>query len=179
VPFRGDYYVLEGSSRELVRDLVYPVPDPGLPFLGVHATRTTAGTVECGPNASLALGREAYERFAVDPGDLAEILGFEGVWRLGMRFPGVAARELMRSLSKRAFHRALTALVPSARLEDLKPRAAGIRAQAMTREGALVDDFVFVCSERIVSVCNAPSPAATASFAVAEAVVDRLLAQFD
>jgi L-2-hydroxyglutarate oxidase len=177
VPFRGDYYVLSGASRRLVRDLVYPVPDPGLPFLGVHATRTTSGTVECGPNASLALGREAYERSQVDAEDVAEILGFPGIWRLGMRFPSVALRELTRSLSKRAFHKALTALVPAAKLGDLKPRAAGIRAQAMTREGVLVDDFVFVESERVVSVCNAPSPAATASLAIAESIVDRVMAQ--
>jgi L-2-hydroxyglutarate oxidase len=175
VPFRGDYYVLTGQSRSLVRDLIYPVPDPGLPFLGVHATRTTSGTIECGPNASLAMGREAYERLAIDPDDLAEILAFPGLWRLGLRFRSVAVREFMRSLSKRAFHRALTLLVPSARFEDLEPRVAGIRAQAMTPDGTLVDDFVIVESERVVSVCNAPSPAATASLAIAETIVNRLL----
>lgn len=177
VPFRGDYYVLGGPSKALVKHLVYPVPDPGLPFLGVHATRTTSGTIECGPNASLALGREAYDRLTVDPTDLSETLAFPGLWRLAMRFRSVAVREFMRSLSKRAFHRALTLLVPSARLEDLEPRAAGIRAQAMTRDGTLVDDFVIVESERVVSVCNAPSPAATASLAIAESIADRLLAR--
>ena len=177
VPFRGDYYVLGGPSKALVKHLVYPVPDPGLPFLGVHATRTSSGTIECGPNASLALGREAYERLTMDPTDLAEALAFPGLWRLGMRFRSVAVRELMRSFSKRAFHQALMLLVPSARFEDLEPRAAGIRAQAMTADGTLVDDFVFVESERVVSVCNAPSPAATASLAIAESIADRLLAR--
>jgi len=177
VPFRGDYFTLKNGAESLVRNLIYPVPDPRFPFLGVHATRTISGRIECGPNASLALGREAYGKFELDPGDLAEALSFRGTWNLLKKYPRATYLELKQSLSKRAFLKALQELLPEVSSDQLSPRAAGIRAQALAPDGTLIDDFVLEESERILSLCNAPSPAATSSFTIGEKVAERVLAR--
>jgi L-2-hydroxyglutarate oxidase len=159
-----------------VRNLIYPVPDPGFPFLGVHFTRTIHGGVECGPNAVLALAREGYRWTDVSPRDLADSLGYPGFWRLAARHWRMGAGEVWRSLSKGAFTRALQRLVPDIRAEHLEAAPAGVRAQALAQDGALVDDFLIRETGRMVHVLNAPSPAATSSLAIGETVAERALA---
>jgi L-2-hydroxyglutarate oxidase len=175
VPFRGEYYELLPEVHGLVNNLIYPVPDPAFPFLGVHFTRMIGGSVECGPNAVLALGREAYGKFDVDSRDLFETLTYPGFVRLVAKHFRVGAGEVWRSVSKRAFVKALQRLVPEIRREHLVPAPAGIRAQAVTPDGELVDDFLIVENETALSVCNAPSPAATASLNIGRVVAERLL----
>jgi L-2-hydroxyglutarate oxidase len=176
VPFRGEYYELRAKARDLVRNLIYPVPDPGFPFLGVHFTRTIHGGVECGPNAVLALAREGYRWSDVSLRDLADSLGYAGFWRLAARHWRTGAGEVWRSLSKGAFTRALQRLVPEIRAEHLEAAPAGVRAQALAEDGALVDDFLIREKGRMVHVLNAPSPAATSSLAIGETVAERALA---
>jgi L-2-hydroxyglutarate oxidase len=159
-----------------VRNLIYPVPDPSFPFLGVHFTRTIHGGVECGPNAVLALAREGYRWADVSLRDLSDSLGYAGFWRLAARHWDTGAGEVWRSLSKTAFTRALQRLVPSLREEHLQKAPAGVRAQALAPDGSLVDDFVIRVSGRFVHVLNAPSPAATSSLAIGETVAERVLA---
>ena len=176
VPFKGEYYELVPDARPLVRNLIYPVPDPAFPFLGVHFTRMISGAVECGPNAVLALGREAYEPWHPNLADLyATFLGTPGFWRFASKHWKAAIGEVKRSLSKPAFVHALQRLAPTIRMDQLVPASAGIRAQAMLPDGKLVDDFVFEETGSILSVCNAPSPAATASIAIGGAIADRVL----
>ncbi len=170
VPFRGEYYVLEPDSRHLVRGMIYPVPDPRFPFLGVHFTRTVDGGVEAGPNAVLALHREGYGRFAFSLRDTVSTLTFPGFWRLASRHLSTGAGEVYRSFSKGAFTRALQKLLPGIRAEHLRRGGCGIRAQALDPQGKLVDDFVLAESDRVVHVLNAPSPAATASLAIGEQI---------
>jgi L-2-hydroxyglutarate oxidase len=167
VPFRGEYFYLREAACELVKTLIYPVPDPALPFLGVHLTRTIDDHVKCGPNAVLALGREAYERFQMDPGDMASNLEFPGFHRLIKRHFSTGVSEMMRSLSKRRFLASLQELVPALELEDLEERFSGIRAQPVTINGDLVDDFVVKTTYRAAHVLSAPSPAATACLSIA------------
>ncbi len=174
VPFRGEYYELRSDRSHLCRNLIYPVPDPNFPFLGVHFTRMVDGTVECGPNAVLALAREGYTWGTVRVGDLAESLTYGGFIKLASKFWRTGLGEIHRSLSKAAFVKALSRLVPDLAMDDLKPGRAGVRAQALTSDGALVDDFLWVRGERILHVCNAPSPAATASLEIGRCIVDRL-----
>jgi L-2-hydroxyglutarate oxidase len=178
VPFRGEYYVLKPEAYHLCRNLIYPTPDPRFPFLGVHFTRMIDGSVECGPNAVLAFGREAYRFFALNPRDLLETCCYRGFWRMALRHWRMGLGEVWRSLSKAAFVRALQRLVPDIRPEHLEPAAAGIRAQMIAPDGQLVDDFLILEGERVVNVCNAPSPAATASLQIGDAVVDRLAPRF-
>lgn len=166
LPFRGEYYVLRPQRRDLVRGLIYPVPDPALPFLGVHLTRMVDGRVEAGPNAVLALAREGYAWNRLHPGELLGTLGYAGFWRLARRYWRTGVDEVARSLSKAAFARALRRLVPDLRADDLERGGAGVRAQAVAPDGTLVDDFHIVSSERAIHVLNAPSPAATASLAI-------------
>ncbi len=166
VPFRGEYYTLRPERRGLVRGLVYPVPDPAFPFLGVHFTRTIHGGVEAGPNAVLALAREGYSYRHIRPGEVARMLAYPGFWRMAARYWRTGLHELYRSLSKRAFVRALQRLVPEVREADLEPGGAGVRAQAVERSGRLVDDFRIVEAAGAIHVLNAPSPAATASLAI-------------
>jgi L-2-hydroxyglutarate oxidase len=173
VPFRGEYWMLAPERAHLVRDLVYPVPDPALPFLGVHFTRRISGGVEAGPNAVLALAREKYGRASVSPRDVWDSARWPGFWRMAGRHWRTAIAEQRRSLSKRAFARACAALVPEVSERDLAPGGAGIRAQAVARDGALVDDFAIVEAPRMVHVLNAPSPAATASLAIGEEIAGR------
>ncbi len=166
IPFRGEYYFLKPERRSLVRGLIYPVPDPEFPFLGVHFTKTVHGDVEAGPNAVLAFAREGYTFGTVRPADLLGTLSYSGFWAMARRYWRTGAYEVYRSLSKPAFVRALQKLVPEVRDEDLSRGGAGVRAQAVTPEGALVDDFRIVEGADAVHVLNAPSPAATASLAI-------------
>lgn len=174
VPFRGEYWELVPEARGLVKNLIYPVPDPNFPFLGVHFTRMIGGGVECGPNAVLAFAREGYTRTAINLRDLAETVTWPGFWRLVRRHGRAGMGELHRSFSKSAFVAALSRLLPAIRAEHLMPAPAGVRAQALARDGGLVDDFLFVDGPSTVHVCNAPSPAATSSLAIADTIVDRL-----
>lgn len=174
VPFRGDYYRLRREREHLVRNLIYPVADPRFPFLGVHFTRMIAGGVEAGPNAVLSLAREGYSRTAFHPRDAWDALSFPGLWRFLARHAGMCWAELRRAFSKRLFCQSLQALVPEVQPGDLEPAGAGIRAQAMTPDGRLVEDFAFVELPGSVHVLNAPSPAATACLAIGEEVAERL-----
>ncbi len=178
VPFRGEYFELVEGRRSLVRNLIYPVPDPDLPFLGVHFTRSIDGAVHAGPNAVLALSREGYGWGDVSLKDTAESLAYPGFWRLVARFPAVTAMELHRSLSKRRFAKSLQRLIPAVRAADLVPGGSGVRAQALTPKGELVHDFLIVPAERSIHVCNAPSPAATAALPIGRSVVDRIPESF-
>jgi (S)-2-hydroxyglutarate dehydrogenase len=172
VPFRGEYYDLVPERSSLVRGLIYPVPDPRFPFLGVHFTRRVNGTVDAGPNAVLAFRREGYRRTDFNLRDLASSLAFPGFWRMSAKNWRSGLGEFHRSLSKAAFVRALQRLVPAVKSTDLVPGGAGVRAQAVTREGALVDDFKFVPSGRMLHVLNVPSPAATASLMIGRSIVE-------
>jgi L-2-hydroxyglutarate oxidase LhgO len=173
VPFRGEYHELAPAARHLVRNLVYPVPDPRWPFLGVHMTRMVDGSVHVGPNAVLALGREAY-RGGVDLHDAAALAADRGLWRLARRYWRTGAEELLRSRAQRLLLADVRRLLPEVAAHDLVRSGAGIRAQALAADGTLLDDFAFARSPRGVHVVNAPSPAATASLAIAEVVADEL-----
>ncbi len=172
VPFRGEYYDLIPERSSLVRSLIYPVPDPRFPFLGVHFTRRISGTVDAGPNAVLAFRREGYRRTDFNLRDLGSSLAFPGFWRMAAKNWRSGLDEFHRSFSKPAFVRALQRLVPEVHDEDLAPGGSGVRAQALTREGALVDDFQFVPSGRMLHVLNVPSPAATASLMIGRTIVN-------
>jgi (S)-2-hydroxyglutarate dehydrogenase len=174
VPFRGEYYRLKPERRSLVRHLIYPVPNPNFPFLGVHFTRMVNGDVEAGPNAVLSLKREGYRRTDFHPRDFAAIVGYPGMWRLAMKYWREGSEEIVRSFSKAAFVRSLQRLIPEVQAEDLEPAPAGVRAQALRRSGELVDDFYILADENQVHVCNAPSPAATASLSIGQAIVGRV-----
>lgn len=166
VPFRGEYWMLRPERRHLVTNLIYPVPDPTFPFLGVHFTRVIHGGIEAGPNAVLALAREGYRWRDVKISELFESLAYPGLWKFLRHYPHAAAYEVARSLSKRLFVRSLQRLVPAVERRDLVAGPSGVRAQVMTRQGELVQDFHIVRGERAVHVINAPSPAATASLAI-------------
>ena len=178
VPFRGEYYQLVAARESLVRSLIYPVPDPAFPFLGVHFTRMIGGGVEAGPNAVLALKREGYGKTAFDPNEALQTLTYRGFHRLALKYWRTGAGEIHRSFSKAAFVRALQRLLPELREEDLKPAGAGVRAQAVAPDGTLVDDFAIEAIGGVVHVLNAPSPAATASLPIGRAVADRAAAYF-
>ena len=171
VPFRGEYYSLKADRSHLVRNLIYPVPDPRFPFLGVHLTRGVDGSVHAGPNAVLAFAREGYRWNRVVPRELASTLGFPGFWRLAAGHYRVGASEVMRSVSRHQFGNSLRRLVPAIRDEDLVPAPAGVRAQALHRDGSLVDDFLLEQQDNVIHVLNAPSPAATSAFEIARHVV--------
>jgi (S)-2-hydroxyglutarate dehydrogenase len=178
VPFRGEYYELVPPAQHLCRNLIYPVPDPAFPFLGVHFTRMAVGGVECGPNAVLAFAREGYHLSDINVRDLAESLTYPGFLRMAARNWRMGMGELWRSISKRAFVKSLKRLVPEIRAEDLHSAPAGVRAQALSRDGSLVDDFAIQESDRVVNVLNAPSPAATASLNIGRLIVERLSKRF-
>ncbi|MES1244273.1 MAG: L-2-hydroxyglutarate oxidase [Acidobacteriota bacterium] len=177
VPFRGEYYEAVPEKRTLVRALIYPVPDPRFPFLGVHLTRMIDGGLEAGPNAVLALKREGYRWRDVSVRDALDTAGWPGFWKLAGRFWKIGAYEVWRSLAKSAFVRDLQRLVPDIRSEDLQRAGAGVRAQALDRDGAPLDDFRIVETERAVHILNAPSPGATASMAIGREVAGMVLAQ--
>jgi len=174
VPFRGEYYALRPSARQLVRHLIYPVPDPVFPFLGVHFTRLIDGGIEAGPNAVLAFGREGYSKWTVNPADLADALLYKGLWRFIGKHRAMAWAEIKRSLSRRLFCESLQKLVPALQESDLMVGGAGVRAQAMDPAGVLVQDFSFIERPNALHVINAPSPAATASLAIAEEIVKKV-----
>jgi L-2-hydroxyglutarate oxidase len=174
VPFRGEYFELTPEAAPLVRNLIYPVPDPDFPFLGVHLTRGIGGHIHAGPNAVLAFAREGYDWRTVKLRELRDTLTYPGFWRLAARNYRAGSAEIARSLSRHRFAESLRRLVPEVRDEHLVPAPAGVRAQAMKRDGSLVDDFLIERSGSIVHVLNAPSPAATSSFEIARHIVDLL-----
>ena len=174
VPFRGEYFELKPAAQHLVRGLIYPVPDPNFPFLGVHFTRMIHGGVECGPNAVLAFSREGYYKTSINLYDLTEALIYPGFLRLAAKNLRAGLAEMWRSLSKPAFVTALQRLVPEIRGEQLVTAPAGVRAQAVTPDGQLYDDFLIRENDLVVNVCNAPSPAATASLNIGRMIVDQL-----
>ena len=171
VPFRGEYHELRPERRDLVRGLIYPVPDPQFPFLGVHLTRMIDGSVHAGPNAVLALAREGYRWGRIRPRDVLDAATYPGLWRLGRRHFRYGLTEVRRSLSKRRFAASLARLVPGIGPDDLVKAEAGVRAQAIAPDGSLVDDFLIVARDRQVHVLNAPSPAATSSLEIAKHIV--------
>jgi (S)-2-hydroxyglutarate dehydrogenase len=174
VPFRGEYYELKPERRRLVRNLIYPVPDPSFPFLGVHFTRMIDGSVHAGPNAVLSLKREGYHRTSFDLRDFLDTMTYAGFWRLAAKHARSGLEEMHRSFSKRAFVRSLQKLIPEICEEDLVPSQAGVRAQALRSNGSLVDDFLIIHSSTMIHVCNAPSPAATASLEIAREIVEQI-----
>ena len=177
-PFRGEYYELVPERQHLVRNLIYPVPDPQFPFLGVHFTRMIAGGVEAGPNAVLAFRREGYTRTGFSLRDSFEMVTFGGFWRMARRHWRMGLHEMYRSFSKAAFVSALQKLIPELRSGDIRPAGAGVRAQALDPSGALVDDFRIVEAERMIHVLNAPSPAATASISIGRGIAGMAAASF-
>jgi L-2-hydroxyglutarate oxidase len=174
VPFRGEYYELKAERRSLVRNLIYPVPDPNFPFLGVHFTRMIDGSIHAGPNAVLSLKREGYHRTSFNLRDFADTMTYAGFWRLAAKHAKSGLEEMHRSFSKRAFVRSLQKLIPEIREEDLLPGGAGVRAQAVRPDGGLVDDFLLVHSPDAIHVCNAPSPAATACLEIGRVIVEQI-----
>ncbi len=177
IPFRGEYFQVKKQRQFLVRNLIYPVPDPKFPFLGVHFTRLIHGGIEAGPNAVLAFAREGYKWSDINLRDLAESLCFPGLWKFLTKYPSLCGYEIRRSLSKAEFTRSLQKLVPEIREDDLETGGAGVRAQAMLPDGKLIEDFHFEEAQGILHVVNAPSPAATASLAIGSSIVQRVLAQ--
>jgi (S)-2-hydroxyglutarate dehydrogenase len=170
IPFRGEYYELKPEKRYLVKYLIYPIPNPNFPFLGVHFTRMIDGHVHAGPNAVLSFKREGYHKTDFDFRDFTEAMTYPGLWKLAIKHADEGMREMIRSWSKTAFVRSLQRLIPEVEADDLIPSHAGVRAQALMNDGSLVDDFLIVKDRRSVHVCNAPSPAATASLEIGKAI---------
>lgn len=179
IPFRGEYYKLKPEKEYLVKNLIYPVPDPSFPFLGVHFTRMARGGVEAGPNAVLAFSREGYKKSNINIGELAESLAWPGFQKVAKKYWRTGMGEMYRSFSKAAFTKALQKLIPEIREMDLTEGGAGVRAQACDRNGGLVDDFLILESASAINVCNAPSPAATSSLAIGETVAAMAMKRLD
>ncbi len=176
VPFRGEYYRLPAAKNDIVKHLIYPIPDPDLPFLGIHLTRMIDGGVTVGPNAVLGFAREGYPKFSANLRDIAEYGRFPGFWRTIFENLGSGLAEMKNSVFKRGYLEQCRKYCPSLQLEDLQPCEAGIRAQAVMRDGTLVHDFLFVQSPRMLHVCNAPSPAATSAIPIGQMIADKILA---
>ncbi len=174
VPFRGEYWHVKASKRHLVKNLIYPVPNPNFPFLGVHMTRLIDGSIHAGPNAVLAFSREGYNWGKINPRDLFETLTFPGFWKLAGSYLGEGSKEMYRSLVKAAFLRDVQELIPEIQSSDLERGDAGVRAQALRSDGSLIDDFQLLEDERAIFVLNAPSPAATASLEIGKYISDRI-----
>lgn len=174
VPFRGEYYELKSEKRYLVKTLIYPVPNPSFPFLGVHFTRMIDGSVHAGPNAVLSFKREGYRKTDFNLRDFAEVIGYPGFWKLAAKHADQGLMEVVRSLSKTAFVKSLQRLIPEIQASDLVPTHAGVRAQALKRSGDLVDDFLIIQGEKSIHVCNAPSPAATSSLEIGKAIIENV-----
>ncbi len=172
LPFRGEYYQIRKERQHLVRHLIYPVPDPSFPFLGVHFTRLIHGGIEAGPNAVLAFAREGYRKTDFNAGDLFDALTYGGFWRFLRRYPSMAWYELRRSFSRQLFCQSLQRLVPDIRPDDLETGGSGVRAQAIAPEGEIVQDFRLIARPNALHVLNAPSPAATASLAIGAEIVE-------
>ncbi len=179
VPFRGDYYILRPEKVDLVRSMIYPVPDPSFPFLGVHFTRQIEGGVWLGPNAVLAFAREGYSRLTINPSELLATLAFRGFHSLAQKYWRTGLSEMYRDFSQPAFLKALQRYMPELTEADLRPGPSGVRAQALSSDGKMVDDFVIHQDVNIMHVRNAPSPAATSSLAIADSIVDSAAASFD
>ena len=178
IPFRGEYYELKKDKRSLVKNLIYPVPDPKFPFLGVHFTRMINGVVEAGPNAVLALKRERYSLKDISIRDMSEMFTYYGFWKMAAKYYKMELYELYRSFSKKAFVKALKKLIPSITEDDIFRSGAGVRAQALDRNGKLIDDFFIKETKRMVHVLNAPSPAATASLSIGNYISEKVIAKF-
>ena len=178
IPFKGEYFELKENAKHLCKNLIYPVPDPAFPFLGVHFTRMIDGTVECGPNAVLAFGREAYGKFDLNLKDLLESITYPGFQKMAIKHWKMGWGEMWRSYNKGAFVKALKRLIPEIEASHLVSAPAGIRAQAVSPEGGLVDDFLIEENSRIINVCNAPSPAATASLNIGSTIVEKISDRF-
>ncbi|HYP06434.1 MAG TPA: L-2-hydroxyglutarate oxidase [Bryobacteraceae bacterium] len=174
VPFRGEYYELKPDKRYLVKHLIYPVPNPAFPFLGVHFTRMIDGSIHAGPNAVLAFKREGYTKTSFDLKDTTETFTYGGFWSLAAKHAAYGWSEMVRSWSRNAFLRSLQRLIPEVQAEDIEPSNAGVRAQALMPDGGLVDDFLFVEGPKSLHVCNAPSPAATSSIPIGESIAERV-----
>ncbi len=174
VPFRGEYYELTPEKRHLVKGLIYPVPNPAFPFLGVHFTRMVDGSVHAGPNAVLSLKREGYHKTDFDLRDFAEVMTYPGFWKLAAKHADEGIKEIIRSFSKAAFVHSLQRLIPEVQMADVVPTHAGVRAQALMNSGTLVEDFLIVQGEQSIHICNAPSPAATSSLEIGKAVVEQI-----
>ena len=174
VPFRGEYYELIPEKRYLVKGLIYPVPHPDFPFLGVHFTKTIDGSIHAGPNAVLSLKREGYKKTDLNLRDLAEVITYPGFWKLTSKYAAEGIKEMIRSASKAAFVRSLQKLIPEVQAADLVPSEAGVRAQALKNDGSLVKDFLIVRGQNAIHVCNAPSPAATSSLEIGRAIADQI-----
>jgi (S)-2-hydroxyglutarate dehydrogenase len=174
IPFRGEYYEIKPERRGLVRNLIYPVPDPQFPFLGVHFTRMIDGSIHAGPNAVLSLKREGYHRTSFNLRDFVETITYPGFWRLAAKHTRMGFEEMHRSFSKKAFVRSLQKLIPEICEDDLIPGTAGVRAQALRPDGAMVDDFLIIKERNVVHICNAPSPAATASLEIGRMIAEQL-----
>ena len=178
IPFRGEYFKLKQDKEYLVKNLIYPVPDPNFPFLGVHFTRMAKGGVEAGPNAVLAFAREGYKKSQINLAELAESLAWPGFQKVAAKYWRTGMGEMYRSFSKAAFTEALQKLIPEIKQDDLVEGGAGVRAQACDRNGGLVDDFLILEDQQVINVCNAPSPAATSSLAIGETVSKLALKRF-
>lgn len=178
VPFRGEYYELVKEKEHLVKNLIYPVPNPNFPFLGVHLTRMISGGIHAGPNAVLAFRREGYKKSDIHLKELFEVLTYLGFWKMALPNIKEGMHELVRSLFKKAFLKSLQRLVPEIQMNDIVPSSSGVRAQALTRDGRLVDDFAIFQGKRSIHVCNAPSPAATASLMIGQEIARRFRDSF-
>lgn len=175
IPFRGEYYDVREERHGLLKNLIYPVPDPAFPFLGVHFTRRITGGVEAGPNAVFALKREGYNKTSFSMSETFESLTWPGFQKVAMQYTGVGIGEYYRSFYKPAFTKALQRLMPDLRMDDLIPGGSGVRAQACTRDGRLIDDFLIVEDKGVINILNAPSPAATASLAIGETIAETVM----
>ena len=178
IPFRGEYYKLKKEKEYLVNNLIYPVPDPRFPFLGVHFTRMMKGGVEAGPNAVLAFKREGYTKKDFSFADMSQMITYSGFWKMASKYYGMGFGEFYRSFSKKAFVKALQKLVPEIQEDDIEPGGAGVRAQALESDGKLVDDFRILETDKMVHVLNAPSPAATASLSIGKKIAEIILSKF-
>ena len=178
IPFRGEYYKLKKEKEYLVNNLIYPVPDPRFPFLGVHFTRMMKGGVEAGPNAVLAFKREGYTKKDFSFADMSQMITYSGFWKMASKYYGMGFGEFYRSFSKKAFVKALQKLVPEIQEDDIEPGGAGVRAQALEPDGKFVDDFRILETDKMVHVLNAPSPAATASLSIGKKIAEIILSKF-
>jgi L-2-hydroxyglutarate oxidase len=174
VPFRGEYYELVPEKRHLVKTLIYPVPNPAFPFLGVHFTKMIDGSVHAGPNAVLSLKREGYKKTDFDLRDFVEVMTYPAFWKLATKYAEEGIKEIVRSYNKSVFVKSLQRLIPEVQMEDFIPTHSGVRAQALMDDGNLVDDFLIIKTENIIHVCNAPSPAATSSLEIGKAVAEQV-----
>jgi L-2-hydroxyglutarate oxidase LhgO len=179
LPFRGDYYVLRPEKRQMVKALIYPVPDPRFPFLGVHFTRRLDGSVWVGPNAVLAFARDGYQRWKINPKDMWEILSYGGFWKMAARYWKMGSAEMYRDYVKAAYVKEVQRYLPELQSNDIVPGPSGVRAQALAKDGRLMDDFLIQHGENAIHVVNAPSPAATSSLVLAKMIVDEAQSNFD